>query len=102
METNEAVPMVTNGYDGDKTADAVGESGDCANEEGSTRGDDEEAESEAVVTVDDHSLDHFLFVVVQVMSKMVATCSGVTRSLTHRPIINSILGEKHPTSSKTR
>ena len=74
--------------------DSVGkDNGDdeMVNEEGFTH--DDETESEAVV-VDERSLDHFLFGVVQVLCKVFTVCV-VVRSPVHRATINCILGEIH-------
>ena len=66
-----------------------GSGGNCANEEGLTH--DIETESEEAV-VDERSLDHFLFGLVQCLCKIFKMCA-VMRSPVYRHTVNCILGE---------
>ena len=59
------------------------------NEEGLTVEDEIESETRAP---DERSLDHFLFGVVTVLSKLLTTC-GALRSPLHQTLVTSTMGE---------
>ena len=84
-ETDNHCDLVTRAGENGVTGDR-----ESVNEEGLTHSDNE---TETLV-IDERSLDHFLFGVVQVLCKVFSVCV-VGRSPVHRSTVNCILGKTH-------